>query len=119
MINFILILIGVLLNAFAQIFLKKGMTVIGNVSLESALKIFPQLFRNIYIWEGMACYGLSVFLWLIVLSRVQVSYAYPFLSIGYVVTAFIGYYYLGETITTYKIMGIGVICFGIVILSRG
>ncbi|MFH5181203.1 transporter [Paenibacillus sp. TAB 01] len=119
--NFALILIGVLLNAIAQLLLKKGMNLIGNINLnvDSIISLIPSLLKNIFIWGGMGSYAISIFIWLIVLSRVQVSYAYPFLSIGYIVAAFIGYYYLGESLSIYKISGIGVICLGIIILSRG
>lgn len=118
--NFILILIGVLLNAVAQLLLRKGMMLIGNVqvSLESILALFPKLIINIYIWGGLLGYAISVIVWLIVLSRLEVSYAYPFLSIGYIVTAVIGYYFLGESMSIYKISGIAVICAGIVLLYK-
>ena len=118
MLNIFLIVVSVLLNAGAQIFLKKGMLLIGNiqVSVSSMLAMLPKLAMNIYIWGGFACYAVSILLWLVVLSKVEVSYAYPFLSIGYIVTAFIGYYFLGESMSLYKAGGIAVICAGIVLM---
>lgn len=118
--NFILILIGVLLNAGAQLLLKKGMLIIGSVQMSSTvlLSLLPKLITNGYIWGGLSSYVVSVLIWLIVLSRVEVSYAYPFLSIGYIVTAFIGYYFLGESMSAYKVSGIFVICLGIVLLYK-
>ena len=120
MMNFILILIGVLLNAAAQLMLKKGMMIIGHiqVSVDAILTMLPKLLSNLYIWGGLSSYVISVLVWLIVLSRVEVSYAYPFLSIGYIVTAFIGYYFLGESMSLYKISGILVICLGIIFLYK-
>lgn len=120
MINFIMILIGVLLNAIAQLLLKKGMLLIGNIQIDlaSIIDMIPKIFMNIYIWGGMLCYAVSVLIWLIVLSRVEVSYAYPFLSIGYIVTAVIGYFFLGEAMGIFKIAGIAVICLGIVIMYQ-
>lgn len=120
MINFIMILIGVLLNAIAQLLLKKGMILIGNIQIDlaSIMAMIPKVCMNIYIWGGMLCYAVSVLVWLIVLSRVEVSYAYPFLSIGYIVTAIIGYFFLGEVMSVFKIAGIAVICLGIIIMYQ-
>jgi drug/metabolite transporter (DMT)-like permease len=119
-VNFVLILAGVLLNAAAQVLLKKGMMIIGSVqpSIEAVLAMLPKLAVNACIWAGMACYGISVLVWLIVLSKVEVSYAYPFLSIGYIVTAFVGWHFLGESMGIYKICGIAVICLGIGLLYK-
>ena len=56
---------------------------------------------------------------MLVLSKVEVSFAYPFLSIGYVVTAFAGYWLLGESLSVMRIVGILVICIGVYLISRG
>lgn len=119
-INFIFILIGVLLNAAAQLLLKKGMMSIGHVEpyLHSLLAMIPKIASNIFIIGGLSCYVVSVLAWLVVLSKVEVSLAYPFLSIGYIVTAFVGYYFLGESMSLYKVSGIGVICLGIALLYK-
>lgn len=118
MLNILMIVISVLFNAAAQIFLKKGMLAIGNVqvSADAIFSLIPKLLVNLHIWGGFACYAVSILLWLVVLSKVEVSYAYPFLSIGYIVTAFIGYYFLGESMSLYKAGGIAVICAGIVLM---
>jgi multidrug transporter EmrE-like cation transporter len=118
--NISLILAGVLLNCAAQLFIKKGMMINGEVSVNFASitqTIVPML-TNIYLWLGMACYGISVFLWMIVLSKVDVSYAYPFLSIGYVIAAIIGYTFLGESLSIVRLAGIVVICIGVFLISR-
>jgi len=66
----------------------------------------------------MTCYALSIGIWLIVLGKTEVSLAYPLLSIGYIITAIIGYYILGENVNLTRIAGIALICFGIVVISR-
>jgi hypothetical protein len=79
-----LILFGVLLNAAAQLFLKEGMRRIGHFDFVWA-NFFPiavQVAGNIFILGGLLCYIISVAVWLLVLSRVEVSYAYPLLSVG-------------------------------------
>ncbi|WP_196593881.1 EamA family transporter [Pectinatus sottacetonis] len=118
--NLILILIGVLLNAIAQLVLKKGMSLIGvvQVDVSSILAMIFKAATNVYIYLGLLCYILSFVVWLMVLSRTEVSYAYPFLSIGYVIAAFVGYFYFGESMTFYKVGGIALICAGVFLLYR-
>lgn len=118
--NLCLILIGVLLNAFAQLVLKKGMSQIGAIQIDMS-SIISMLFKvstNFYIFLGLLFYVISFVVWLMVLSRVEVSYAYPFLSIGYIIAAIVGYYYFGEAMTLSKISGILIICLGVFILYR-
>ena len=115
-----LILSAVLLNAFAQLFLKKGMMGIGYFDF-TATNLAPIALRastNGSIISGALCYLLSVGLWMLVLSRVDVSYAYPFLSIGYIVTAVIGYYYFHEAISIYRMFGILLICSGVIFVAK-
>ena len=115
-----LILSGVLLNAFAQILLKKGMIILGYFEFSTA-NIFAITIRaasNPYIIAGLICYVISFGLWMLVLSRVEVSFAYPFLSIGYIITAAIGYYYFGETLNIYRILGLCLICIGVMFVAK-
>lgn len=120
MLNYILILSSVVLNSIAQILIRKGMLKVGGVTFSSLLDLtnILSILQNIWLWLAMLSYVLSIVLWMMVLSKVQVSFAYPFLSIGYIVAAVIGFLWLGETFDLYKIAGIAVICFGIIILSR-
>ena len=119
-VNFLLVLVGVLLNAVAQLCIKQGMNIIGNISLDvgAVLAMIPRAAINPYILAGLVCYVISVLVWMVVLSKVEVSLAYPFLSIGYIVTAFVGYFFMGETVGVYKILGIFTICTGIGIMFK-
>jgi multidrug transporter EmrE-like cation transporter len=115
-----LILSGVLLNAAAQLFLKKGMTSLGEFAF-SVAETAPALMRaafNPYIIAGLASYAVSVLIWMLVLSRAEVSFAYPFLSVGYIVTAVAGYMLFGENLSGVRIGGIALICLGVVLISR-
>ena len=76
------------------------------------------VYANLYILGGMTCYVLSFVVWLVVLSRVEVSVAYPMLSAGYIVTAFAGWYFWGEALTMNKFLGIGLICFGVLFMFK-
>jgi len=60
----------------------------------------------------------SVGIWIAALSRVDVSIAYPMLSIGYVVNAVAAWYLFGESLTASRLLGIAIIILGVVIISR-
>ena len=109
LVNFAFILTGVLLNAGAQLLLKAGTNA---RPLGIALAIEP------HILAGLACYVVSVVVWVIALSKVPVSIAYPMLSIGYVVNAIAAYYLLGEAVTPMRIAGIGIIIVGVFVVAR-
>lgn len=118
MVNFIFILSSVLLNSAAQILMRKGMLDVGAISTQNLINSAFAMVQNLWLWGAMMSYAISILLWMLVLSRVQVSYAYPFLSIGYIVAAVVGYLWMGETMDMYKVFGIGIICLGIVVLSQ-
>jgi len=118
--SFLLILIGVLLNATAQLLLKAGTNAIGHFAFttDNILPIGWRLATQPYIFGGLSCYVISVVVWIMALSRVNVSVAYPMLSIGYVVNAIAAWYLFGESISLTKLTGIGIIIFGVFIVSR-
>ena len=115
-----LIVFGVMLNAAAQLALKQGMRKIGyfDFQLESSGRVLLAVIGSPYILAGLACYAVSVVVWLLVLSRVDVSYAYPLLSIGYIVTAFAGWHFFNESISLTRWTGIIVICMGVWLITR-
>ncbi len=116
-----LILSGVGLNAVAQLLLKVAtrplahMADFGASTLLSAVWI---LARNVPFWAGMVCYGASLCVWLAALSKAPVSTAYPMLSLGYVVVAAVSALWLGEALSVPKVLGIALICAGVVLVSR-
>jgi multidrug transporter EmrE-like cation transporter len=118
--SFALILTGVLLNAVAQLLLKAGVTRVGEFqfSLDNAVPIGIKLATQLPIIGGLACYGISVVVWIMALSRVPVSVAYPMLSIGYIVNAFAAYWLFGESLNAQKLIGIGVIVVGVYLVAR-
>jgi multidrug transporter EmrE-like cation transporter len=107
--SFALLLVGVLLNAAAQLLLKAG---------TNAMPLGPRLALEPHILGGLACYAVSVVVWVIALSRVPVSIAYPMLSIGYVVNAIAAWQLLGETLPPLRLAGIGVIILGVFMVAR-
>lgn len=117
--NTFLILISILLNASAQIFMRKGMLQIGEISFTNSFsKILPQVITSAFLWLSIPCYGMSILIWLIVLSRVEVSFAYAFSSLGYVFVIIMSMFILKEHISTMRIIGVSIICFGIILVAR-
>jgi multidrug transporter EmrE-like cation transporter len=117
---FTLILTGVLLNAGAQLLLKAGVAKIGSFSftLDNALPVSLALAKGGYIPLGLLCYGISVVVWILALSRVPVSIAYPMLSLGYIVNAFAAWHWFGESLSAQKLVGIGMIIIGVIVVAR-
>lgn len=119
-ISFALILTGVLLNAAAQLLLKAGTNAVGHFDfhLENVLPVGLKLAFEPHIMGGMACYAVSLVVWIMALSRAPVSIAYPMLSIGYVINAFIAWQWFGEALAAQKLAGIGLIVVGVYLVAR-
>ena len=116
-----LLLGGVLLNASAQLLLKAATRHSGELVADSgriSWVAVMHLLSAVPLWFGMACYVISLVVWLGALSRVPVSLAYPMLSIGYVVNAFAAALLFGETLSVGKLAAIGLICVGVFMLAR-
>ena len=109
LVSFWFILAGVLLNAAAQLLLKAG---------TNAMPLGLRLAVEPHILGGLACYAVSVVVWVIALSRVPVSIAYPMLSIGYVVNAIAAWWLLGEAVTPMRLAGIAIIVVGVFVVAR-
>lgn len=110
-----LILLSVGLNAIAQVIMRQGMR---GVEFEMSLGWLFARMLSPGVMGGMLCYLLSFFLWLVVLSRVQVSVAYPFQALGYVFASLVAWRFLGEGMTLLNIAGLALVCTGVLVLSR-
>ena len=119
-ISFSLLMTGVLLNAGAQLLLKAGTNSVGvfEFSRANIVPIGWKLATEPHIAGGLACYVISVVVWVMALSRVEVSVAYPLLSVGYVVNAIAAWYLFGEAVTPMRLTGIGVIIIGVCLVTR-
>ena len=120
-ITWALILMGVGLNAAAQLLLKVATRPLAHFSefnadtLSSSMGI---LIMSPSFWAGMVCYAASVCVWLAALAKAPVSTAYPMLSLGYVVVAAVSVLWLGESMGPGKMLGIALICAGVILVSR-
>ena len=120
-ITWALILMGVGLNAAAQLLLKVATRPLAHFSDFSADTLGSSvgiLFKSPSFWAGMVCYAASVCVWLAALSKAPVSTAYPMLSLGYVVVAAVSVLWLGESMGPAKVLGIALICAGVILVSR-
>ncbi|MFZ6678559.1 EamA family transporter [Undibacterium sp. Tian12W] len=111
---------GIMLNAVAQLLLKKGTNAVGAIHLtaENLFSTGLQLATQLPIIGGLTCYVFSVVVWIIGLSRVDVSIAYPLLSLGYIVNAIGAWYFLGEVMSMQRMLAIGVIIIGVALLVK-
>jgi multidrug transporter EmrE-like cation transporter len=115
-----LVLTGVMLNAAAQLLLKAGSRAITDVSfsLANSWTLATRMALNPPILGGLALYVISVVFWILALSRVDVSVAYPMLSIGYIVSALAGWLLFSEAVSAARVAGIVVIIVGVWLVAR-
>jgi multidrug transporter EmrE-like cation transporter len=118
-VTFAMIASGVLLNAGAQLLLKAGANRTGPIDLAAGglLTSMRELLLSGPVFAGFFCYVLSVVVWLAALTRVEVSVAYPMLSLGYVVNAIAAWILFGEALTPLRLTGILVILAGVYLLA--
>ena len=115
-----LILLAVVLNTGAQVVLKTGLQNIGHFefTVGNAVPVFLKMIVSPYIISGISFYVFSLVVWLMTLSRVEVSFAYPMSALGYVLTATVGYFLFNENVTLTRIIGIVVIMVGVCLVAR-
>ena len=119
--TWVLILTGVGLNAAAQLLLKTATRPLAHFTAFNADTLGGSiviLTRSLPFWSGMFCYAASLCVWLAALAKAPVSTAYPMLSLGYVIVAVVSVGWLGESLSPAKMLGIALICLGVVLVSR-
>jgi drug/metabolite transporter (DMT)-like permease len=116
----IYILISVFAGALGQLLLKKGMSGMGvlTISRENLLTMAFRMGTNPFVVMGLSIYVMSTFFWLTALSRVDLSYAYPFISLSYVILLIGSWLLLDEHITALRLVGSGIVILGVILISR-
>lgn len=104
----------VLLSSAAQISMKRGMGAPGGADVGST---YLHALTSPLVWLGLMLYGISAVLWLWVLSRLDVSLAYPLVSLGFVVTITLGMVWLGEPFSWLRVAGCTMIVVGVTLLA--
>lgn len=118
----ILFVLGaVLLNTVGQIVMKAGATSLAsiNFSLSNLPQVFLTILKSPLMMGALTLYGLSAVVWIMALSKMDLSQAYPMTSIGYILTALIGVMAFGEVMTLNRLVGLGLILIGVLVLARG
>lgn len=115
-----LILTGMVLNAAAHLLLKAGANAIGpfQFAMDSLIPVRLKFAFEPHIAAGLVCHVVSLAVWVLALSRVEVSIAYPMLSIGYGLNAIAARYLFGEAVGMMRLAGIGVIIIGVYVVAR-
>ncbi|WP_041537664.1 EamA family transporter [Carboxydothermus hydrogenoformans] len=119
MTKYILLLLAItFINVIGQFFIKKGVSG-QELSLASlaGIKYFLTLFLQPYIIFGFLFYAVSSILWMFVLSKVDLSLAYPMLSFGYVLVLVISKFFLHEAVSLQRWIGVFLICGGMILLA--
>ena len=118
----VLILSSILLSSLAQIVLKTGMSnaqVLSAIQSANTFNIIKIIATNFFVIGGLGLYFASAAVWLLVLAKVDVSFAYPFVGLGFIVTMILAFFINGEVISVSKIIGTVCIALGIAIIARG
>ncbi|MEW6610021.1 MAG: SMR family transporter [Patescibacteria group bacterium] len=115
-----LLIIDVLFAVTGQLLLKKSVSLQGEVdfSIAQLLAFFLGVLSRWQVWVALTCYGVAFLLWLMVLSKLKLSLAYPFTALMYVLLLFTSWYFFDEQITASQIIGVGLILAGLLFVSR-
>ncbi|MEI6503213.1 MAG: EamA family transporter [Armatimonadota bacterium] len=106
---------AILLGAVGQIALKTGINLLGEKP--APLLVLRSIFTQWQVTAGFVCYGLSSLLYLVALSRLPLSYAYPMVAVSYVVVTFLSWRFLHETVPMMRVAGLAVVCMGVVLVA--
>jgi drug/metabolite transporter (DMT)-like permease len=118
--DFAVLSMGVVLNALAQLGLKAATRASGPMHLGEP-NVGQQMLKVLAVaslWWALLAYALSVGIWVIALSRVPVGQAYPLLSMGYIVNIVLAWWLIGEMPNAQRVLGVGVIVAGVVLVAR-
>ncbi len=119
---FIILAINIMSLVAGQLLLKLGMRSSGGFALEDISRdptVLIRVFLNPYIFIGMTFYAINVFLWFDIISKANLSYVYPFLSLSYAAVVIASAFILGEQLTVQRVVGVAIITVGVYILSQG
>ena len=115
------ILTSVLLGVVGQLVLKAGVSSLGPLGLANrhVLATIWRVFSRPAIVAGFALYGLGMLFWLVALSQVELGYAYPFISLSYVLILIASWALFGEDLSILKLFGVASICLGVLVIAAG
>jgi len=114
---FMLVSFCVIMGVVAQLAMKRGMNMIGTVGLKDIFskEVFQIVFQK-YVFFGIVLYFLASLVWLVVLSQAELSFVYPLISVGYILTAILSWFLFKENLTLFRFFGILLICGGVYLI---
>jgi drug/metabolite transporter (DMT)-like permease len=114
------ILVSVVAGAGGQLLLKRGMNTMGplTLSFDQFFNVLWRIGTNPYVVIGLLIYVTGTFFWLVALSRVDLSYAYPFASLSYLIMLFGGWFIFHEGVTPVRLFGTLIVCVGVFLIAR-
>lgn len=118
-VNTVLILVSILLGVGGQLSMKQGSNVVGSINFSEPLQFLLSAFMNIYVVGGLFLYFLSSLIWIVVLSRVDLSFAYPLISIGYILVLLLSAFLFKEKVLPIHYGGVLLIVIGVFLITRG
>lgn len=121
LVSLLLVLGSVGTATLGQLLLKTGMTSVGRLgagALQQPLQTLIAVASTPVVWLGLASYAIGAVLWMVVLSRLDLGYAYPLLAISYILIPLLAHFLLGEAIPPLRWVGIAVIFVGVIIVAR-
>lgn len=113
------ILVSIAMASIGQVWIKKGLNSLHDLNFSIGLvDSFVKIFLNPFVIVGLLAYFFGVFFWLYGLSKIDLSFAFPFVSLSYVLVFVLSWLFLGEHISALRWIGLATICAGVFILSR-
>lgn len=112
--------ISICAGVLGQLVLKRGMTALGAQSLNGTniVDVALRMLLSPWVLGGLAIYVAGTFFWLMVLSRVDLSFAYPMTSLSYLLIVLSSWYFLGESISPLRIVGVVTIIVGVSLIAQ-
>jgi multidrug transporter EmrE-like cation transporter len=114
-----IILFSVLCSSTAHLFLKKGATAVFVSEGLGAGPLAMRAFGSGWLWGGIALHGIALLTWVYALGKAELSFAYPFIALGFVLTAMFSWLFMNETLSPMRLGGMALICVGLLFVSRG
>lgn len=116
-----MIIISILLSSAAQLLLKYGASspsIQKAIYSHSILNLFYAMISTPQIILGLICFGVSLILWIVILSRTDVSYAYPFVALGICLTILAGWFFFNESLSLLRIIGVAIVVAGVITVAN-
>lgn len=111
-------ILSVIIVVTGQLILKYGLEQSGADFSQGVLSAFIQIFSNVYVWIALIFLMVESLSWLIAISKIPLSYAYPLLSLGYVAVSVLSWLFFYENLSSMRILGLGIIVIGVFMLSK-